>query len=168
MASRTSPPTKSEPGRTLGDAAAGALRHDAETTANIRIIDPALVSASFRQLEQYKQYYSFAQHLDVDRYTIDGKTQDTVIAVRELQQSGLGDSQSWYNNVIVYTHGYGVVAAYGNQRSSEGQPVFLQKGIPSIGELGEYEPRVYFGENSPLYSIVGAPAGAEPARVAPA
>lgn len=142
------------------DAAAGALRKDAETTANIRIIDPALVSASFKQLEQYKQYYNFAAHLDVDRYQIDGKTQDTVIAARELQQSGLGDSQSWYNNVIVYTHGYGVVAAYGNQRSSEGQPVFLQKGIPSNGLLGNYEPRIYFGENSPSYSIVGAPNGA--------
>lgn len=144
------------------DVTPGALRKDAETTANIRIIDPALVSASFKQLEQYKQYYSFAGRLDVDRYKIDGKTQDTVIAVRELQQSGLGDSQSWYNNVIVYTHGYGVVAAYGNQRSSEGQPVFLQKGIPSNGLLGKYEPRIYFGENSPAYSIVGAAAGDEP------
>ena len=143
-------------------ATSGALREDAETTANIRIIDPALVSASFKQLEQYKQYYSFESHLDVDRYTIDGKTQDTVIAVRELDQAGLGDSQSWYNNVIVYTHGYGVVAAYGNQRSAEGQPVFLQKGIPSNGLLGEYEPRIYFGESSPVYSIVGGPTNTEP------
>ena len=138
----------------------GALREYAETTANIRIIDPALVSASFKQLEQYKQYYDFGDHLDVDRYAIDGKTQDTVIAVRELNQAGLGDAQSWYNNVVVYTHGYGVVAAYGNQRSIDGQPVFLQKGIPSSGALGSYEPRVYFGEQSPLYSIVGAPKGA--------
>ena len=144
------------------DATAGALRQDAETTANIRIIDPALVSASFKQLEQYKQYYSFASHLDVDRYVIDGKTQDTVIATRELQQSGLGDSQSWYNNVIVYTHGYGVVAAFGNQASSDGQPVFLQSGIPSKGALGEYEPRIYFGENSPTYSIVGSDKSAKP------
>ena len=144
------------------DAAPGALRSDAETTANIRIIDPALVSASFKQLEQYKQYYNFESHLDVDRYEIDGKIQDTVIAVRELDQSGLGDSQSWYNSTIVYTHGYGVVAAYGNQGSTEGQPVFLQKGIPTNGLLGKYEPRVYFGEKSPTYSIVGAPAGAEP------
>ncbi len=144
------------------DAAPGALRTDAETTANIRIIDPALVSASFKQLEQYKQYYNFESHLDVDRYEIDGKVQDTVIAVRELDQSGLGSSQSWYNSTIVYTHGYGVVAAYGNQGSTEGQPVFLQKGIPTNGLLGKYEPRVYFGEKSPTYSIVGAPAGAEP------
>ena len=144
------------------DATAGALRQDAETTASIRIIDPALVSASFKQLEQYKQYYNFVAHLDVDRYEIDGKTQDTVVAVRELDQSGLGSSQSWYNNVIVYTHGYGVVAAYGNQRSVEGQPVFLQQGIPSTGLLGEYEPRVYFGENSPAYSIVGSPKSVAP------
>mgnify|MGYP002133350856 CR=1 FL=1 len=141
-------------------ATAGALKADATTAAQIRIIDPNLVSASFRQLEQYRQYYNFVNHLDVDRYTINGKTQDTVLAVRELNQSGLGSSQSWYNNVIVYTHGYGLVAAYGNRRSVDGQPVFLQAGIPSTGSLGKYEPRAYFGERSPEYSIVGAPSGA--------
>jgi uncharacterized membrane protein (UPF0182 family) len=144
------------------DASAGALRADAETTANIRIIDPTLVSASFRQLEQFQQYYNFENHLDVDRYKLNGKTQDTVIAVRELNQAGLGSAQSWYNNVIVYTHGYGVVAAYGNQASADGQPVFLQSGIPSAGALGAYEPRIYFGENSPTYSIVGSAKTAKP------
>ncbi len=137
----------------------GALRNDAETTANIRIIDPALVSSSFAQLEQIKQYYQFNQYLDVDRYTIDGKSQDTVIAVRELNQSNTGASQSWYNNTLVYTHGYGVVAAYGNQRSTDGLPVFLESGIPSTGVLGTYQPRIYFGEYSPQYSIVGGPKG---------
>lgn len=140
------------------DATPGALRADAETTANIRIIDPAKVSDSFAQLEQFRQYYQFAPHLDVDRYMIDGKTQDTVIAVRELNQSGQS-SQTWYNDTVVYTHGYGVVAAYGNQRSADGQPVFLESGIPSTGSLPEFEPRVYFGEDSPEYSIVGAPEG---------
>lgn len=147
------------------DAEAGALRADAETTANIRIMDPALISDSFAQLERFKQYYQFAEHLDVDRYVIDGATQDTVVAVRELDQAGLGDAQSWVNNTIVYTHGYGVVAAYGNQRTTDGQPVFLQAGIPSTGALGEFEPRVYFGEESPTYSIVGAPEGADPVEL---
>lgn len=144
------------------DATPGALREDAETTASIRIIDPALVSSSFRQLEQFRQYYNFPNILDVGRYKVDGVVQDTVLAVRELNQAGLGDSQSWYNNTIVYTHGYGVVAAFGNQRTVDGQPVFMQSGIPTTGKLGTYEPRVYFGENSPTYSIVGAPEGAEP------
>ncbi len=140
----------------------GALRNDAKTTASIRIIDPALVSDAFRQLEQYRQYYSFPNRLHVGRYEVDGQTQDTVIAVRELNQAGLGDSQSWYNSTIVYTHGFGLVAAYGNKRDSDGKPQFFQSGIPSVGQLGDFEPRIYFGANSPAYSIVGAPEGSDP------
>lgn len=147
------------------DAEPGALRNDAETTANIRILDPALVTEAFAQLEQIKQYYQFAPHLDVDRYTIDGKSQDTVIAVREISQDALGSSSNWVNDHIVYTHGYGIVAAYGNQRTSDGLPVFLESGIPSKGDLGKFEPRVYFGEASPTYSIVGAPKGAPEAEL---
>lgn len=140
----------------------GALRTDAKTTASIRIIDPALVSDAFRQLEQFRQYYSFPNRLHVGRYQIDGEVQDTVVAVRELNQAGLGESQSWYNSTIVYTHGFGFVAAYGNKRDDDGKPLFLQSGIPPKGLLGDFEPRIYFGLNSPTYSIVGAPDGAQP------
>jgi hypothetical protein len=153
---------KTVPYNATTTAKAGALRTDAETTASIRILDPDLVSKSFAQLEQFKQYYQFENHLDVDRYMINGKSQDTVIAARELSQSGLGNAQTWYNNTIVYTHGYGIVAAYGNKRSTTGQPEFLESGIPSTGALGKYQPRIYFGENSPTYSIVGAPKGSAP------
>lgn len=140
----------------------GALRKDAKTTASIRIMDPALVSDAFRQLEQYRQYYSFPNRLHVGRYLIDGEVQDTVMAVRELNQAGLGDSQSWYNSTIVFSHGFGIAAAFGNKRDSDGKPLFLQSGIPSVGALGEFEPRIYFGVNSPEYSIVGAAEGAPP------
>jgi uncharacterized membrane protein (UPF0182 family) len=136
------------------DAEPGALRTDAETTAEIRIIDPNEVSQSFAQLQQFKQYYGFPKTLDVDRYDVDGRTQDTVIAVRQMEQSGLS-SRNWYNDHLVYTHGYGVVAAFGNKRTADGQPVFFESGIPTHGSLGTYQPRVYFGENSPSYSIVG-------------
>jgi len=140
------------------DTSPGGLRADAETTANIRILDPALVTDAFAQLEQFRQYYRFPTFLDVGRYTVNGERTDTVIAVRELNLAGL-NSQTWYNNTIVYTHGYGVVAAYGNQRSEDGQPKFIESGIPVSETLGAYEPRIYFGENSPAYSIVGGPDG---------
>ena len=140
------------------DTSPGGLRADAETTANIRILDPALVTDAFAQLEQFRQYYRFPTFLDVGRYTVNGERTDTVIAARELNLAGL-NSQTWYNNTIVYTHGYGVVAAYGNQRSEDGQPKFIESGIPVSETLGEYEPRIYFGENSPPYSIVGGPEG---------
>ena len=144
------------------EAEAGQLREDAETTAQIRTLDPHIVSPTFNQLQQNKQYYTFKDQLNVDRYNIEGTDRDTVIAVRELNLDGLSGAQrTWVNDHTVYTHGYGVAAAYGNTSSSRGMPVFFQQGIPSSGVLGDYEPRVYFGESSPEYSIVGAPEGAK-------
>ncbi|MDN3444745.1 UPF0182 family protein [Microbacterium sp. APC 3901] len=149
------------------DAEAGQLREDAETTASIRIVDPAVISPAVRQLEQYRGYYQFQQNLDVDRYEIDGEMQDTVVSVRDLDMEGV-DVSNWNNRAAVYTHGYGLVVAAGNQRTSDGEPVFLERGIPSAGFLTdqeEFEPRVYFGENSPEYSIVGSPDGTDPVEI---
>jgi uncharacterized membrane protein (UPF0182 family) len=146
----------------------GQLRADADTTASIRIMDPAIIGPTVRQLEQYRSYYQFTDPLDVDRYTIDGETQDAVVSVRELNLDQLGTAQSWYNNTLVYTHGYGVVAAKGNERTDDGNPVFLERGIPTSGDLttgAEYEPRIYFGESSPPYSIVGGPEGSDPVEL---
>ncbi|MDD7384844.1 MAG: UPF0182 family protein [Actinomycetaceae bacterium] len=142
-------------------AEAGQLRQDAEATAQIRLLDPNILSPTFNQLQQNKQYYQFSNQLSVDSYKIDGVDRDTVIAVRELNLDGLDQSQrTWVNDHTVYTHGYGVAAAYGNTTSDRGAPQFFQSGIPSVGQLGDYEPRVYFGQNSPDYSIVGgAPQG---------
>ncbi|PTT70123.1 UPF0182 family membrane protein, partial [Arthrobacter sp. HMWF013] len=147
-------------------ATTGALAPDAQTTANIRLLDPNLISDAFSQLEQYRPYYQFPEALNVDRYEVDGKIQDTVIAVRELNPINVASNQQgWLNQHVVYTHGYGVVAAKGNKFTVDGKPEFLQSGIPSTGVLGDdstYQPRIYFGENSPEYSIVGAPDGAAP------
>jgi uncharacterized membrane protein (UPF0182 family) len=144
------------------DVEAGQLRADAETTAQIRIMDPAIISPTVRQREQYRSYYQFQDPLDVDRYEIDGESQDAVVSVRELNIEQLGNAATWYNTTLVYTHGYGLVAAKGNARSVDGYPEFFERGIPATGVLTQtedYEPRVYFGEKSPTYSIVGAPEG---------
>ncbi|WP_343068408.1 UPF0182 family protein [Brachybacterium halotolerans] len=144
-------------------AEAGALREDADTTAQIRLLDPSIVSPTFEQREANRQYWGFDQVLSVDRYTIDDRLQDTVIGVRELRPDKFNlDSRGWVNRHIVYTHGYGLAAAYGNQRNSDGEPDFLQSGVPGKGELGDFEERVYFGRHSPDYSIVGGPEGSEP------
>lgn len=144
----------------------GALRQDASTVANIRLLDPKLVSSTFAQLEQFRPYYEFPSTLSVDRYTIDGKVQDAVIAVREMNPDGISsDQKNWYNQHLVYTHGYGVVAAYGNTVTTDGKPVFMQAGVPSKGVLGtdtSYQPRIYFGQSTTDYSVVGAPAGTTP------
>lgn len=139
----------------------GALKSEGETTAQIRLLDPQVVSPTFKQLQQSKQYYTFSDTLAVDKYEIDGKSQDTVIAARELDLAG-NDNRNWVNDHTVYTHGYGVVAAYGNKVTADGQPEFFESGIPTQGKLTEsqkYEPRIYFSPNMSEYSIVGAPEG---------
>jgi len=146
-------------------ATAGQLRTDAEALPGIRLIDPTVVAPAYEQLQQVRGYYSFPKTLDVDRYTIDGQETDAVVAVRELNLSGI-EGQNWNNLKTVYTHGYGLVAAYGNRRQASGEPEWIVKDIPPTGAISEYEPRIYFGENQGLrpdqYSIVGAPSGTAP------
>ncbi|WP_020391177.1 UPF0182 family protein [Kribbella catacumbae] len=136
------------------------LAKDAELLPGIRLIDPSVVGPTFEQLQQVRGFYSFPTDLDVDRYKIGNQVRDTVIAVREVQVDRLPAGQrNWNNDHTVYTHGYGVVAANGNQRASDGTPVWSSKDLPPTGDLGDYEPRIYFGEQSPDYSIVGGPKG---------
>ena len=142
------------------------LRDDADTIPGLRLVDPNVVSPTFKQLQSVKSYYGFPDSLDVDRYSLDGKLNDTVIAVRELDLEGVPANQrNWINDHTVYTHGFGVVAAYGNRRGDDGQPVFYEQNIPPVGKLGNFEPRIYFGEKSPEYSIVGGATGSRPRGV---
>ncbi|WP_328371938.1 UPF0182 family protein [Streptomyces sp. NBC_00445] len=132
------------------------LRDDVDATASIRIMDPNVVSPTFQQLQQIRNYYSFPTNLDVDRYSEKGKDQDTVIGLRELNLNGI-PKNNWINDHFRYTHGYGVVAAKGTQVDAEGRPVFTESDLPSKGELGTYQQRVYYGEKTSEYSIVGGP-----------
>ncbi|MFF5495359.1 UPF0182 family protein [Streptomyces aquilus] len=132
------------------------LRDDVTDAASIRVIDPNVVSPTFQQLQQIRNYYAFPTNLDVDRYSKDGKDQDTVIGLRELNLNGI-PKNNWINDHFRYTHGYGVVAAKGTDADSEGRPVFTESNLPSQGDLGTYEQRVYYGEKTTEYSIVGGP-----------
>ncbi len=79
---------------------------------NIRLLDPQLVSETYTQLQQVRGFYDFGAKLDIDRYEVDGKSQDYVVGVREINYSELTDQQNnWINRHTVYTHGYGLVAA---------------------------------------------------------
>ena len=133
---------------------AGQLSKDAPTISNIRLMDPNVISSTFRQLQQIKPYYTFPASLDIDRYKVNGIEKDVVVAVRELNIAG-NPSRNWINDHLVYTHGFGFVAALGNARDADGKPSFIVGDLPPTKGLGTFEPRVYFGENVPDYSIIG-------------
>src|SRR5262249_15681023 len=106
------------------NAIANPLPADAVDTANptvdnIRILDPSVISPTFRNFEQSALPYGFSPTLDVDRYTVTdpgtdaSATHDYIVGVREeVPGSNLTGSQNnWINQHTVYTHGYGFVAA---------------------------------------------------------
>ena len=145
-----------------------------DMTDGIPLVDPQIVSEIFEQQQQVRAYYSVPNVLDVDRYEIDGTDRAVVLGVRELDQSGLAEGdQNWSNLHTAYTHGNGVIAAYANQRPeddsvqqtgiqwAEGQEADEDALTRLAGEDG-YETRVYFGEQSPTYSIVGQRPGGAP------
>jgi len=148
----------------VSSTAAGQLANDASTISNIRLIDPNVVSATFRQLQQIKPYYTFPDSLDVDRYTVNGKSRDTIVAVRELNIAG-NPVRNWINDHLVYTHGFGFVGAYANTVDADGKPNFSVGNIPPTNGLGKFQPRIYFGENVPDYSIIGGAKTSAPAEL---
>lgn len=145
-------------------ATSDALAEDRESIPGIRLMDPDVIGPTVKQLQGIRNYYQFPDTLDVDRYEVDGRTEEQVVAVRELDLDGVPAGQrNWVNDHTVYTHGFGLVAADSSEKSGKGEPVFTEKNIPPTQDLaGEYEPRIYFGESSPVYSVVGAPEGAAP------
>ncbi|WP_316667556.1 UPF0182 family protein [uncultured Propionibacterium sp.] len=146
------------------DVSAGQLRSDAEALPGIRLMDPALIAETYEQLQQVRGYYQFPSVLDVDRYNVDGQTTDTIIAAREINIAGLPD-QSWINTHTVYTHGYGVVASYGNRSSTNGEPVWTEGDIPPEGRLDVQESRIYYGESEGQWVVAGNAPGATPVEL---
>lgn len=139
------------------------LQASAGTLNNIRLLDPAVISPTYNQLQQIRGYYSFNNTLDVDRYDLEQGKRGAVVAVREINLAGIPDGQrNWTNDTAVYTHGFGFVSAFDNTALTNGAPDFFAFDIPPEGELEVSQPRVYFGELSPPYSIVGAPEGTPP------
>src|SRR5581483_11292169 len=141
------------------------------TLSNLRLLDPSRLAKTFTQLEQRKNFYGFPEKLDIDRYTINGRTQDYVVAARELDSAALtGNQTDWINRHLVYTHGNGFVAAPANQVNSAldenggqgGYPNFTVSDVSTKGDIPVTQPRIYYGEKNTDYSIVGAAGG--PAR----
>ncbi|WP_432934642.1 UPF0182 family protein [Microbispora sp. CA-135349] len=129
------------------------------TVSGVRLLDPVLVAKTFQQKQRIRGFYDFPDPLDVDRYKdASGTVRDHVVGVRELTGPP-SEQDNWINRHLVYTHGYGFVAAPGNEVDGEGLPAFDAKDMPVAGSLpssaGLKEPRVYFGEEGTDYVVVG-------------
>ena len=111
---------------------------------------------SYRQLQELRPYYSFLD-ADVDRYTVDGVYRQTMLSARELNIAGLpAQAQTWVNQHITYTHGFGVAMSAVNQVTTDGSPDFLvrtsRRGRRPASR--STQPRIYYGELGTDYTLV--------------
>jgi uncharacterized membrane protein (UPF0182 family) len=130
------------------------LATSAATLPDLRLVDPDVMSASFQQLQQVKSYYQFSGVLAMDRYVVgsDPVPQDMVVGVRDMSGPPAGQS-NWINTHLIYTHGYGFVAASASAAQANGNPAFAESDVPPTGELGSFQPRIYFGNEGTDYVI---------------
>jgi len=127
------------------------------TIENVRVWDPSVVADTYRQLQGMRPYYEFYD-VDIDRYTLDGERRQVLVSARELDVTRLASqAQTWVNQHLVYTHGYGMVLSPVNESSGQGYPQFLVKDIPPVSDtdLTIEQPALYYGERTTNYVIAG-------------
>lgn len=133
-----------------------ALSNNSETIENIRINDYRPVEQVYNQIQAIRSYYKF-NDVDIDRYIIDGELTQVFLSARELSQESLNQqAQTWINQKLRYTHGYGFSLSPVKTVTAEGQPELLVKNIPPVTQtdLKINRPEIYFGEMTDDYIIV--------------
>ena len=135
------------------------IEENMATVRNVRLLDPAVMRDTFQQTQGIKSFYDF-RDIDVDRYEIDGRTTQVVLAARELKQTDLPNN-SWESEHIAFTHGYGIAAAPANAIDANGRPDYALADIPVAARPGASSldvdlPGLYVGEGLKGYAIVGA------------
>ncbi len=131
-----------------------------DTVDSIRLWDWRPLIQTYKQLQEIRVYYDF-NDIDIDRYTVDGKTRQVALSPRELSSAELPEqAKTWVNQHLVYTHGYGLAMNDVSEVSAEGLPRFMIKDIPPRGEPGfeVARPEVYYGERTDSYVVVGTSA----------
>ena len=127
------------------------------TFENIRLWDHRPLRDVYNQIQFFRLQYSFLD-IDIDRYTIDGDYRQVMVGTRELVQSQLDpDAQTWVNERLQYTHGYGAAMSPVTEFTQDGLPEFFLKDIPPAPVTGAPHidvPQVYFGEATDDWVIV--------------
>ena len=113
------------------------------TLDNVRLWDHQPLLETFGQIQEIRTYYDFVQ-VDNDRYLIDGKMRQVMLSARELNTESL-PNQSWVNNRLSFTHGYGLTLGPVNQVTTEGLPVLF---AITLHEAGHAYAAKYFGDKT--------------------
>ncbi|GAB4249081.1 MAG: UPF0182 family protein [Thermoleophilia bacterium] len=137
-----------------------AIAQNEATIENVRLWDPRPLLDVYSQLQELRIYYAF-NDVDVDRYVIDGNYREVMLSAREMAQNQLQpQAQTWVNQHLTYTHGYGAVVSPVNEVRGEGLPIFLVGNIPpeTTTDLEITRPEIYYGEVGNEFVLVNTDA----------
>ena len=129
---------------TYSGISASDVQADDAPLRDVRQLDPTQMRDRFALDQGLTSFYG-VNDLDVDRYSIDGRTQQVLVAARELNPAGL-PNKTWVSQHLIYTHGCGVIAAPASVATSDGRPNYI--------DLGVKRPQVYFGDGLDGYAVV--------------
>lgn len=133
------------------------LEANMDIIENVRLWDYRPLLRTYGQLQEIRLYYDF-NDVDIDRYTISGKTQQVMLSARELDVEQLAEqAQTWINRHLIFTHGYGLAVNPVNKITTEGLPKLIVRDIPPVSTVPELtitRPEIYFGESTHSYIIV--------------
>ncbi|MEM7336058.1 MAG: UPF0182 family protein [Chloroflexota bacterium] len=153
----------------ISDLTSADFESNQDVLANVRLWDYRPLQTTYEKLQTLRPIYQF-NDVDIDRYTIDGQTEQVMLAVRELNKDNL-TNDSWVNRNLEFTHGYGIVMNPVDLISDIGQPVFYVEGLPpqSTLDIPIDRPEIYYGELTNDAVFVGSardefsyPQGQEP------
>ncbi|BCL35690.1 UPF0182 family protein [Nostoc sp. MS1] len=167
------------------------IRANDLTIRNIRLWDQRPLLDTNRQLQQFRPYYRFPD-ADIDRYTLNTETsasrpasppqplagdtaneqkerRQVLIAARELDYSAVPQqAQTWINQHLIYTHGYGFTMSPVNTVGAGGLPEYFVKDIAGNNQgalttsneevrnsIPIGQPRIYYGEITNSYVMTG-------------
>ncbi len=136
------------------------IRANPQTVENIRVWDDRPLLTTLRQMQEIRLYYDFAD-VDVDRYDINGQSRQVMLSARELNYANVpANAQSWFNEHMQYTHGYGLTMSPVNVVTPEGLPALFIQDIPPKSNVGieVTQPEIYYGELTDRFVLVGTKA----------
>ncbi len=130
------------------------IRANAPTIDNVRLWDREPLLRTFGQIQEIRTYYDFVS-VDDDRYWIDGRYRQVLLAPRELNAASL-PTRTFINEHLTFTHGMGLTLSPVNQVTPEGLPVLFVKDLPpsTTGSIRVTRPQIYYGELSDQFVFV--------------
>ena len=143
----------------VGNLDADVIADNPAVIENIRLWDVEPLQDAYNQLQFMELYYNFL-NMDSDRYIVDGRLRQVLLAARELDPDNLPvDARNWVNRRLQYTHGYGLAMSPATGFTpEEGRPEFLIHDIPIRGDIPIERPELYYGESPAPFAIVNSSA----------